>query len=85
MTSEITFLHNHSVKSVQARSFFLAVFSCIWTRKNSVYGHFSRSEWIFVPPKNQKQEMQSKCENVSVTPFLESKNALKCYETSKLE
>ena len=29
--------------------------------------------------------MQSKCENVSVTPFLESKNDLKCYETSKLE
>ena len=42
-----------------------------------VFRHFSRSEWLFVPLKNQKQEMQSKCENVSATPFLESKNALK--------
>ena len=34
----------HCVKSVQyIRKFFLSVFSCIRTRKNSVYGHFSRS------------------------------------------
>ena len=34
----------HCMKSVQIRSFFLAVFSCIRTRKNSVFGHFSRSD-----------------------------------------
>ena len=40
----------HCVKSVQIRSFFWSVFSCIWTeykklrtRKKSVFGHFSRS------------------------------------------
>ena len=39
----------HCVKSVKIRSFFWSVFSCIWTeymkiqtRKNSVFGHFSR-------------------------------------------
>ena len=35
---------NHCVKSVQTRSFFWSVFSCIRTRKNSVFGHFSCSE-----------------------------------------
>ena len=41
----------HCVKSVQIRSFFLSLFSCIQseyrkiqTRKNSLYGHFSRSD-----------------------------------------
>ena len=48
------------VKSVQIRSFSWSVFSCIyfvnlhiqseyrkiWTRKNSVSGHFSRSDWL---------------------------------------
>ena len=33
----------HCVKSVQIRSFFLSVFSCIGIRKNSVFGHFLRS------------------------------------------
>ena len=33
----------HCVKSVQIRSFFLSVFSCIRTRKNTVFGHFSRN------------------------------------------
>ena len=40
------------VKSVQIRSFFWFVFSCIrteyrkiQTRKNSVFGHFLRSSW----------------------------------------
>ena len=40
----------HWVKSLQIQSFFWSVFSCIWTeyrkiraRKNSVFGHFSRS------------------------------------------
>ena len=44
----------HSVKSVQIRSFFWAVFSCIRTEyrkiqttKNSIFGHFSRSEIIY--------------------------------------
>ena len=31
------------MKSVQIRSFFRSVFSCIRTRKNSVFGHFSSS------------------------------------------
>ena len=41
----------HCVKSVQIQSFFWSVFFCIrteyrkiWTRKNSVFGHFSCSE-----------------------------------------
>ena len=34
----------HCVKSVQIRSSFLSVFSRIQTRKNSVFGHLSRSE-----------------------------------------
>ena len=33
----------HCVKSVQIWSFFWSVFSCIRTRKKSVFGHFSRS------------------------------------------
>ena len=40
----------HCVKNVQIRSFFWSLFSCIWTeyrkirtRKNTVFGHFSRS------------------------------------------
>ena len=43
---------SHCVKSVQIRSFFWSVFSCIRiehrkvrTRKNSVFGHFSSNEW----------------------------------------
>ena len=31
------------VKSVQIQSYFCSVFSCIWTRNNSAFGHFSRS------------------------------------------
>ena len=37
------YLIQHCVKSVQIRSFFWSVFSCIRTRKNSIFGHFSRS------------------------------------------
>ena len=33
----------HCVKNVQIQSFFWSVFSCIWTRKNSVSERFSRS------------------------------------------
>ena len=43
----------YCMKSIQIWSFFWSVFSCIWTeyrkirnRKNSVFGHFSRSEVI---------------------------------------
>ena len=43
---------NHCVKSVQIRSYFWSIFSCIRieyrkirTRNNSVFGHFSRSEY----------------------------------------
>ena len=43
----------HSVKSVQIRSYFWSVFSCIQseyrkiqTRNNSLFGHFSRSDYI---------------------------------------
>ena len=36
-------LYYHCVKSVQRRSFFWSVFSRIWSRKNSVFAHFSRS------------------------------------------
>ena len=44
---------NHCLKSAQIRSFFWSVFSCIRTefrkirtRKNYVFGHFSRSETV---------------------------------------
>ena len=36
-------IHWYYVKSVQIRSFFWSVFFCIRTRKNSLFGHFSRS------------------------------------------
>ena len=46
----ICYIYVHCVKSVQIRRFFWSVFSCIQpeyrkirTRKNSVFGHFSRS------------------------------------------
>ena len=39
----------YRVKSVQIRSFFWPVFFCIRTRKNSVFGHFSRS--VIVTPE----------------------------------
>ena len=38
---------NHCVKSVQIRSYFWSVFSCIRTRNKSVFGHFSRSEYTW--------------------------------------
>ena len=47
--------YNHCVKSVQIRSFFWSAFSCIrskykkiWTRKYSVFGHFSRSVMLIM-------------------------------------
>ena len=55
----------HWVKSVQLRTYFWFVFSCIWTvcrkiqtRKNSVFGHFSRSAHQSFP--------FSKCTNQTV-------------------
>ena len=39
------YLPNHSVKCVQIRSFFCSVFSRIRTKKNSVFGHFSRKKY----------------------------------------
>ena len=36
--------NTHCMKSVQIRSFFWSVFSCIQTRKNSVFGNFSRKD-----------------------------------------
>ena len=39
----------YRVKIVQIRSFFWPVFFCIRTRKNSVFGHFSRS--VIVTPE----------------------------------
>ena len=36
-------LHDHCVKSVQIRSYFWSVFSCIRTRNNSLFRHFSSS------------------------------------------
>ena len=34
----------HYVKSVQIRSYFQSVFSCVGTRNNSVFGHFWHSD-----------------------------------------
>lgn len=36
----------HCAKSVQIRSYFLFIFSRICTRKNSVYGHILRTEFM---------------------------------------
>ena len=36
----------HGVEIVQIQSYFWSVFSCIRTRNNSVFGHFSRSDHI---------------------------------------
>ena len=38
----------HSVRSVQIRSYFRSVFSCIRIRNNSAFGHFSRSIYLFI-------------------------------------
>ena len=50
----------HCVKSVQIRSYFWSVFSCIQpeyrkirSRNNSVFGHFSRSGTLFVHKNNE--------------------------------
>ena len=47
------FFSRHCVKSVRIWSYLWSVFSCIqykyrklWTRNNSVFGHFSRSDWL---------------------------------------
>ena len=47
---KLLLVNHHCVKSVQIPSFLWPLFSCvrteywkIWTRKNSVFGHFSRS------------------------------------------
>ena len=39
-----TLILTHCMKSVQIRSFFWSVFSCIRTKKNSVFGHFLGSD-----------------------------------------
>ena len=40
--------YSHWAKNVQILSFFWSVSSCIRTRKNSVFGHFSRSECLML-------------------------------------
>ena len=46
--------HKHCVKSVQIRSFFWSEYRKIRTRKNSVFGHFSRIE-VFPMPHTTSQ------------------------------
>ena len=55
---------SHCVKSVPMRSFFWSVFSYIWTkyrkirtRKNSVFGHFSRIEYSQVLRNNYSRSI----------------------------
>ena len=55
---------SHCVKSVPMRRFFWSVFSYIWTkyrkirtRKNSVFGHFSRSEYSQVLRNNYSRSI----------------------------
>ena len=43
---QIALRKNHCVKSVQIWGYLWSVFSCIRTRSNSVFGHFSRSESV---------------------------------------
>ena len=68
----IIFTELHCVKSVQIRSYFWSVFSCIQseyrkilTRNNSVFGHFSRNVWVknsstsnFIQQQQQPQKPQ---------------------------
>ena len=42
---------SHCVKGVQIRSFFWSIFSCIRSRKGSVFGLISRSEILGCSPK----------------------------------
>ena len=68
------FLNTHCVKTVQIRSFFWSLFSCIqskyrkvWTRKNSVFEHFSRSDpyhsWALILNQTlHKYYWESNCE-----------------------
>ena len=37
--------NDHCVKSVQIQSYFWSEYRKFWTRNNSVFGHFSHSEW----------------------------------------
>ena len=45
--TELTDIGIYCVKSVQIRIYFWFVFFCIWTRTNSVFGRFSRSNLAF--------------------------------------
>ena len=51
---------NHCVKSVQIRSFFRFKYRKKRTRKNSVFGHFSRSEYIDNWEKFDKKSLPEK-------------------------
>ena len=48
VVSNIIQVNSHCVKSVQIRSFFWSEYRKIRTRKNFVFGHFSRSVWFIV-------------------------------------
>ena len=39
---------DHCMKRVQIKNFFWSVFSCIRIRRNSLFGHFSRSGYIYI-------------------------------------
>ena len=57
------------MKSVQIQSFFWSLFFCIrteWTRKNSVFGHFSTSGM------DKEHEMHSKSDNVEFMVYDEA-------------
>ena len=46
--TELTDIGIYCVKSVQIRNYFWLVFSCIRTRNNSVFGHFSWSNLLLI-------------------------------------
>ena len=67
----------HCVKSVQVWSFFWSVFSCIQTeygdlRRNSVFGHFSRSD---VEDKNYWKILKQRCWPLAFTVLKNEKRS----------
>ena len=64
---QTSILEFHWVKSVQKRSFLWSVFSCFRARKNSVFGHFSRS--VFHKNNKKRKTVHYFCKKPSLEMF----------------
>ena len=78
--------HNHCVKSVQIWKFFCSVFSRIRTRKNSVFGHFSHSEYDTKGWRSRHYKWSNKeCMNIIVlSKKIETTRTEISYETGSV-